>query len=315
MSQFEQTLFDEIAKGYFCHAYLLEGGTASARLALAKDFARAVLCENKGADGTPCGVCNPCRKISLDNHPDVALKGLDLPETGSFGIDRIRDVRSDAYMMANESDYKIYIIASAERLSPQAQNALLKIFEEPPKRVVFLLLTPFRAALLPTVISRAKIYTLPTGTKNGLLLELKEAHPEFSTLFAERVAGFLSAIAKTTFTDKELTLCREAFELTVRFYVQSDECRLLEHLPKKREELGVYLPILALAARDVLLFKKGSPEQAFLLVGEGEVRKAAGRFTSAKLLGLYEAFFASQERLDLNGNVNAVLGELSFLSA
>jgi DNA polymerase III, gamma/tau subunits len=315
MSELATALFDEIKKGYLCHSYLLEGGSPAERLALAKNIASAILCEKKSIDGSPCFCCNACLKIKNNIHPDVSVRGLDIPDTGTFGIDKIRDVRSEAYILPNESDYKIYILVSAEKLTTQAQNALLKVFEEPPKNVVFILLAPFRTSLLPTVISRAKIYTLQSDSKNILSAELAEKHPEFSDVFSKRISGLMSALAKTNFSDTEYTLYREAFDLCELFFISPVECRLIEKLPRKREDMICFLDVLSLAVRDILLYKKGAGDNAFILVGENELNKASSRFSMKKLISLYDKFFECSVRLESFGNVNTMISELSFLTA
>ena len=78
----------------------------------------------------------------------------------SFHVDAIRFIRSDAYIRPNESPYKVYLLFRAETMSEQAQNALLKILEEPPARVVFILTCDSAISLLPTIRSRAQIFTL-----------------------------------------------------------------------------------------------------------------------------------------------------------
>ena len=150
-------LFASAAGGKPPHAAVIDGGTSSQRIEAAKRTAMILLCEN--AYDAPCGKCRSCLKALSSSHPDMIL--VTLPEDKkTYPVDTLRAVRDDAYLVPNESDMKIYIIDSAELMPPYAQNALLKVLEEPPSYVMFILLCEGRAALLPTVMSRCTRYSL-----------------------------------------------------------------------------------------------------------------------------------------------------------
>lgn len=146
-----------IESGRIPHAVVLDGGSASARLALADFLGQALLCT--APEGRPCGNCAPCRKVLSGSHPDLIHI---TPEPGrkTLTVDVIRRMREDAYILPNESDHKVYVVEQAELLQDYAQNALLKILEEPPAYATFLLCTASKSALLPTVLSRTAVFSL-----------------------------------------------------------------------------------------------------------------------------------------------------------
>lgn len=135
--------------GRFPHAVLISGDKAFDFALLAAEY---LLCESD--DGKPCGVCAACVKIGSRNHPDVAVFEGGSKSHKSFHIDRIRQLRKDAYMLPNESDVKVYILRDVQNMTEQAANALLKILEEPPPFVVFLLTCENCMSLPKTIISR-----------------------------------------------------------------------------------------------------------------------------------------------------------------
>lgn len=106
---------------------------------------------------TPCGSCNSCIKIANDCHPDVKVLSPD-KDSKSIKVDKIRCIRQDAYIIPNESNYKVYIIKSSEYLTSQAQNAFIKILEEPPEKVIFILMCESINNLLDTILSRCVIF-------------------------------------------------------------------------------------------------------------------------------------------------------------
>jgi len=144
-------LCGQAAAGMLSHAYILTGGDDAARADAAVWLAAAALCSAQ--TGRPCGTCRHCRKVFSGNHPDVARVRREKDEK-EIRIRAARSLRSDAAVLPNEADGKVYIIEEADTLNIAAQNALLKVLEEPPAAVTFLLSAANPARLLPTVRSR-----------------------------------------------------------------------------------------------------------------------------------------------------------------
>lgn len=135
---------------------LLREKRGQAKKTLAKDIACALVC--RGND-KPCGECAQCKKAIGAIHPDIS-EYIPAGTANSFHVDTVRNIINDAYVQPNEADYKIYILANAHCMNQNAQNALLKILEEPPKYVVFILTTNSKSALLSTVLSRSVCVSL-----------------------------------------------------------------------------------------------------------------------------------------------------------
>ncbi len=135
--------------GRIAHAYLLVGeGAAWA----AQAFVMQLLCES----GQACGQCLHCQKLRHDSHPDVRR----VSRSGKrIGIDQVRELQKDARYPPLEASRKIYVLEEAESLSPEAANSLLKILEDPPEYIVFLLLAR-SLQLLPTILSRCQVLKL-----------------------------------------------------------------------------------------------------------------------------------------------------------
>ncbi len=107
----------------------------------------------------PCGHCVQCGKVSTGNHPDVYTAKL-YGKSQVVNVDEIRNICADAFVKPNESNTKVYIITNADKMQPQAQNAFLKILEEPPQNILFILCCTSAQQLLGTILSRATVYSL-----------------------------------------------------------------------------------------------------------------------------------------------------------
>ncbi|MBR4578227.1 MAG: hypothetical protein IKQ69_04460 [Oscillospiraceae bacterium] len=164
------------------HAVLLSGSGEAVK-ERSRVLAAAALCEGGGPK--PCGQCRHCRKVFRDIHPDVTRIERGLDKKGrtrrEITVDQIRDLERDAAVLPNEAAGKVYIFPEAEAMNVPAQNAFLKLLEEPPAWVTFLLCTANPERLLPTVRSRC-------GEDR-----LAPSREPLDELAAERARGYLAA--------------------------------------------------------------------------------------------------------------------------
>lgn len=146
----------EAAVGRLSHAYIINGPKETS-LALAQHLAQAYVCSS-GEDG-PCGVCSDCRKAKGNIHPDI-IRLTVLEGKRNILVDQVRQLRTDAYIRPNEARRKVFIIEDAQTMNDSAQNALLKVLEDGPQYLFFLLLSENAQQLLPTIRSRCETLSL-----------------------------------------------------------------------------------------------------------------------------------------------------------
>jgi len=147
------------------HAYLFLGSEGIGRKKTALEFAKALNCASNSYNTLPCSLCESCRKIDNNNHPDVTVvnfkwQALALDEEekeSSIGIKTIEKVQKVISLKKNEAKYRVVIIDPAEALTLDAANRLLKTLEEPPEKTIIILLAKNRHNLPQTIVSRTQI--------------------------------------------------------------------------------------------------------------------------------------------------------------
>ena len=175
------------------HAIILESFNAEKANEEALKIAKSMLCLS--GEKKPCGQCGSCVKVAKGFHPDLKIISLE-KNAKSIKIEEIRNVRQDAYILPNEGVYKVYVFTPAEALTVQAQNAFIKILEEPPKNVVFILVCKSSDLLLSTVLSRCEIFNLNESEDETFDFELENKCSEVLNLsFAGKPSEVLKILA------------------------------------------------------------------------------------------------------------------------
>jgi DNA polymerase-3 subunit delta' len=143
------------------HAVIIEGDKGLGKHTLARFLSFAAVCEG---EDIPCGNCRGCNMAKSGNHPDISVIA---PEDGkkNIAVAQIRALRDEAYFKPHMAKYRVFVIDSAHTMNEQSQNALLKVLEEPPANVMFILIAENASALLETIISRCVCLTLGTVEK------------------------------------------------------------------------------------------------------------------------------------------------------
>jgi DNA polymerase-3 subunit delta' len=179
-------LRDAVSSGAPGHAYLFVGPQGVGRELAAMALAASLNCPDGG-----CGTCDVCARVLRRAHPDVYTIA---PEGAQILVDQVRAVRENAYLSPYEGRVKVFVFEDAHRLNPAASNALLKVLEEPPGDVVFILVTESPEDLLPTVVSRCRrvdFFPLGPAEIERVLVEQHGTEPSLAA-WAARTGGDLS---------------------------------------------------------------------------------------------------------------------------
>lgn len=266
MAGFQEIIGHEMIKEHFkkaieysriSHAYILSGEEGMGRKTLAKAFAMTLLCERSNIE--PCMDCHSCKQILSGNHPDVIWVSHEKP--ASIGVDDIREQINDTVMIRPySSNYKIYMVDEAEKMTVQAQNALLKTIEEPPAYAVIVLMTTNQEAFLPTILSRCiklSLKPLKDHVVSEYLTETMEIPENKADIFAAFARGNLGKAIYLASSEEFKQLYKEVLNL-LRSIKEMDIAMLLDYIKRLQEEkldLDECLDFMQLWYRDILMFK------------------------------------------------------------
>ncbi|MBQ1205812.1 MAG: hypothetical protein IIX67_01275 [Clostridia bacterium] len=305
----ELRLFFEKARGGVCsHAYIVDGADGVGKTEFALNAARAMLCTEKNK---PCGYCKSCKMALSDNHPDIYVIGREK----TANIDDVRRLIARASLKPNESEKQIFIVCNANKLREEAQNALLKLFEEPPATVAIFLLTESRSSLLPTVLSRGQRIHLDGLRDFELEERLSDNYPSVSRSELEAAVKTASGnygIAEKYLSKENMNL-REKAENLLLFTLEKKNYELTTALvvPKyKRDQLRAILTELIILANECEKARYGVP--GALLPRKKELAELVKNASKRALSRIGEASTACLASLDGNSNVTATASKLAL---
>lgn len=258
------------------HAILLDGGDSVSRAKVSQYLAASFVC---GEAGKPCGICQNCAKALTDNHPDIIVSDPEELNEKTFKIGLVRDIRNDAFILPNEAAKKVYILKSADKMNIQAQNALLKIIEEPPAYARFILECESRASMLETIMSRVSAFNLGADRN------------KVDDEYLQKAENLAVSLAEAFMKPTELEFLR----LTAEF-------------EKDKELFSPVLSKLQLIFRDAVALNTGS---RITIIGNEVSEKLAAKFplkTLIELVGACDSFFDS---INKNANKNLLITRFS----
>ena len=304
--QIKEHLTNAIEQGKISHAYVINGVRFSGKEFIANVFAMALQCEHP--DGVePCQECHSCKQALSANQPDIIRVTHEKPNT--IGVDDIRtQINTDIAIKPYSSPRKIYIIQEGEKMTAQAQNALLKTLEEPPAYAVILILTTNVDALLPTILSRCVVLNMKPVrddlVKKYLMEELQI--PDYKANVCVAFARGNLGKAKQLASSEEFDHIKEE-AVSMLKYVQDMEINEMLAAVKKIQEykfdVDDYLDILAIWYRDVLLFKATNDANYLIFKEEIQyIKKCADRCAYEGIEDILKALDKAKSRLKANVN-------------
>jgi DNA polymerase-3 subunit gamma/tau len=283
-----QTLQNAIQMGRIGHAYLFSGPRGVGKTTTARILAKGLNCA-QGPTITPCNECPSCEEISLGKSIDV----FEIDAASNTGVDNIRELRESAKYAAARSRYKIFIIDEVHMLSTSAFNALLKILEEPPSHVVFIMATTERHKLPATILSRCQQFIFRTISAAEIQTHLRQIADREGVKIDDRALSYIVKASEGSMRDAQ-SLLDQIISFSGQKVVDEDVRDVLGFIPSEILERTLD----ALAARD----SKALLENAGIVVDQGlnlqqYVREFIGKIRDLLIvkIGLQDKILGSAE--------------------
>ena len=315
--QLREHLENAVRAGKVSHAYIINGERNAGKEFIAKTFAMALQCENR-QDVEPCGECHSCKQALSGNHPDIIFITHEKP--GTIGVDDIRrQINTDVAIKPYSGPKKIYIVSEGEKMTVQAQNALLKTLEEPPEYAVILILTDNVNTLLPTILSRCVVLNMKpvrdAQIKEYLMenMGIPDYKADICVAFARGNVGKARLLANSEEFDKvkeeAITLLKYIGEMELHEIVAA-----IKKINEYKFDVNDYMDILSIWYRDVLLFKATHDVNHLIFREEIQsIRKVADKSTYEGIERIIDALEKSKQRLNANVNFELTM-ELLLLT-
>ncbi|MDE6747879.1 MAG: DNA polymerase III subunit delta [Lachnospiraceae bacterium] len=314
--QLKEHLQNAISMNKVSHAYIINGERSSGKEFVAKVFAKTLQCEKGGTEA--CGECHSCKQAQSGNQPDIIYISHEKPNT--ISVEDIRaQINNDIVIKPYSSPRKVYIMNEGEKMTPQAQNALLKTLEEPPEYAVILILTTNVDSLLPTVLSRCVVLNMkPVPDKKVKEFLMKELEvPDYKADICVAFARGNIGKAKMLASSEEFDKVKEEAITLVKYINDMEISEIVKAIKKISEykfEITDYLDILSVWYRDVLLFKATKDANSMIFRDEIQyIRKVADRSTYEGIETIVKALQQAKRRLDANVNFDLTM-ELLLLT-
>jgi len=311
-------LMEGIKKGNLSHAYIINGETGSGKHLLASALTKALLCENKSEEGDACGKCKSCLQAESNNHPDIRFI---THEKASIGVDDIRgQLVNNIAIKPYSSTHKVYIIPDANKMTEQAQNALLKTIEEPPEYTVTVLLTENAQNLLPTVSSRCITLNTEPLSQEAIvqyLIKKLQMEPEQAKIAAGFCQGNVGKAIRFASSEDFLEMKEDILHLLKRIDSMNipDMISMIKEMTQRKGKITDYLDLMLLWYRDVLMFKVTKDTNLLLYCDEYKaISKQASIRSYEDIEKIIKAIDKAKVRLNANVNFETAI-ELLLLTA
>ena len=314
--QLKEHLQNAISMNKVSHAYIINGERSSGKEFVAKIFAMTLQCEKQGTE--PCGECHSCKQAMSQNHPDIIFVSHEKPNT--IGVEDIRNqINNDIVIKPYSGPRKIYIMNEGEKMTVQAQNALLKTLEEPPEYAVILILTANVDAFLPTILSRCVVLNMkPVADELVKKYLMSELHvPDYKANICVAFARGNIGKAKLLASSEEFEKVKEEAITLVKYINDMETNEIVKAIKKISEyklDVNDYLDIFQFWFRDVLMFKATREIDNLVFKQEINYIKEQAKVRSYENLEkILDSIQKTKVRLKANVNFELAL-ELLFLT-
>lgn len=287
--------------GKLCQTYIIHAPEGMGKKTVFKYIASLILC----ADFSSCGKCPSCKSLLTMSHPDMVELKRD-PDKASIGVENVRDIKAEVYTRPVMSDYKVVAVYEAHLATVAAQNAMLKMIEEPPDKVVFFLLCDTLSPILSTVLSRAVVIELKPLCENDMKRIFSQSAESFEISLALGNPGKLIKLKE----DLGYMALRDEVIDAFSYLTSEDSYApymVAERLDKIKENKDRILSILLSFARDAYFRKIGLNQDIANKDKLNYIDTFCAPLTEKACYKILEHIISTQKYKGKNGNLSIAL--------
>ena len=306
-------LINTVHNGENRQAYLFVGPEGVGRHEAANLFAASLVCNTP--ETSPCGSCQACIGAKSHTNPDIIY--VEPKEKKVISAEQAREIVSDAYIKPFESSKKVYIITDGAKLNDFAQNCLLKVLEEPPEYIVFIIIATSETVLLQTVLSRCTIIRFPAVDKNTVNSYIKTNYPDYisqADLLYSLSSGTPGNIKKIIDNPDYDILRSESFKMLVPLMSRHkiSAYTICEFMENNSENASLIIEFWQSFLRDIMLIQNNSAELVINKDLQEELKNLSFKMKDNFPIVALEQIISAKTMLDKYVNLHTLALSLSF---
>ncbi len=293
------TLINSVRNNTNANTYIFEGEKGLAKHEAALLFAKALVCSNTKT--TPCCDCPACREAQALSHPDIVFVKAQ-KDKSTIGVEPIRDMINESLIKPFYNRHKVFIINDGDTLTPQAQNAFLKIIEEPPQYAVFIIVCKSAQMLLETVQSRAVTVTFPPVSDTTVREYIENNYPDEARIdfLVKYCAGIPKYADEIVSRDDFDTLREEVLNLVPRMLSKNKlhAYDVADYIEKHKDNAGEICDIMLMYLRDALITAMGRPDKVINSDKTDKINLLAEKYSTRILALAIDEMVTAKKMLD-----------------
>lgn len=308
-----KTLIERVHQDTCAHAYLFEGAKGLQRHAAAELLAMAMACYQQ--ESAPCGGCDACVQAKGGSNPDIIH--IQPGDKKSISVENIRQMTKDAYVKPFAAAKKVYIIDQADSMTEQAQNAFLKLLEEPPAYAVFILVAENASMLLQTILSRCMTVRFAPVADQVIAGYIQKKYPEeadrleFLVRYAKGIPGAVdSVVAMPDFEELRKATVQKLPALLSRHLISA--YAISDFLEDNKDNADLIFDFWIDFLRDALLYGQDCGQLAVNRDLQEKIKKVADSFPAQKVIFALERVIRAKNMLGRHVKLQAIALNLSF---
>ena len=306
----KKSLQTAITNDRITNAYVFEGIEGVGKKLCAKIFAKALVCES---DTPPCGACPMCIQAKAGTIPDIITLTKD-KDKASIGVDNVREqIIAEVYLKPRNAKRKIFLINNGDELSTEAQNALLKVLEEPPAYVTFIICVTAKEKLLQTVLSRSRTVTFFPVAKSEVVKYLKEncsADEEQAQFIASLSQGSIGRALALFENSSRSERMQKAVTTLMNLKKNSLRIReMVEFLTEEKENVAEIFECMCTFLRDCVMVKTNMENSVIFFDKLSDMRVFTQGISKKMLISAFDKIKDLEIKLKQNLNFNAAVSE------